>query len=271
MTRVETIAGTANLTAVREGRFMIIERTAIFFWQVLLCVAASCFVAELVGYWMHRLLHSNLIPALSRNHLIHHLVQYAPNASLRSDHYLDATENRPSIGNVGLEWLVPSALVLGVSWFMLRQAGVPLVFQSISLVTMIVWPLFIFNYLHDRMHLRDFWMEHHPLLRKWFVRARRLHDIHHRSLRDDGQMDANFGIGFYFFDRVFCTIARRHRRLNAHGLRAAKGILWEPLADESLSAQSEPQREVCPGILDASCRAEQKGEVASADPQAMRA
>ncbi len=81
----------------------MIECTATFFWQLSLCVAASCFVAKLIGYWMQRLLHSNLIPALSRRQLIHHLVQYAPNASLRSDHYLDPTENRPSMGDVDLE------------------------------------------------------------------------------------------------------------------------------------------------------------------------
>lgn len=252
MTTVERILGSGSQAAVRERRFMIVERTATFFWQLLLCVAASCFVAELVGYWMHRLLHSNLIPALSRNHLIHHMVQYAPNASLRSDSYLDATENRPAIGNVGLEWLVPSGLVLAASWLVLRLAKVPVIFQSISLLSMVVWPLFIFNYLHDRMHLRDFWMARHPLLRKWFLRARRLHDIHHRSLRDDGQMDANFGIGFYFFDRVFCTIARCHRPLNAHGLQAAKGILWEPLAEETAPAESESQRGVIAEIAGAS-------------------
>lgn len=231
---------------------MIVERTATFFWQLLLCIAASCFVAELVGYWMHRLLHSNLIPALSRNHLIHHMVQYAPNSSLRSDSYLDATENRPSIGNVGLEWLVPSGLVLAASWLVLRLAGAPVIFQLVSPLTMIVWPLFIFNYLHDRMHLRDFWMARHPLLRNWFVRARRLHDIHHRSLRDDGQMGANFGIGFYFFDRVFCTIARRHRPLNAHGLQAAKAILWEPLAEQMAATDSGSRRGLIAEISGAS-------------------
>ncbi len=269
MTTVANIAATASQTVVRERSFMIIERTITFLWQLLLCIAASCFVAELIGYWMHRLLHSNLIPALSRNHLIHHLVLYAPNASLRSGSYLDATENRPAIGNVGLEWLVPSALVLTMSWLLLRLGGVPVVFQWVSLLTMVAWPLFTFNYLHDRMHLRDFWMARHPLFRNWFLRARRLHDIHHRSLRDDGQMDANFGIGFYFFDRVFRTISRRHHPLNCHGLQAAKSILWEPLAEDPSSESVEPRHR---GIDDipGDFHGEETEEVASADRQAPR-
>lgn len=33
------------------------------------------------------------------------------------------------------------------------------------------------------------------------------HDIHHWTLNDEGFMDKNFGIAFYFFDRVFGTLA----------------------------------------------------------------
>lgn len=46
--------------------------------------------------------------------------------------------------------------------------------------------------------------------------------IHHRSLADDGHMDANFGIGFYFFDRVFRTFADRHQPLNRRCFRVAR-------------------------------------------------
>ncbi len=60
-----------------------------------------------------------------------------------------------------------------------------------------------------------------PLLRSWFLKARRLHDIHHRSVDSEGFMDSNFGIGFYFFDRFFRTMAKRHRPLNWRGYKAA--------------------------------------------------
>lgn len=35
-------------------------------------------------------------------------------------------------------------------------------------------------------------------------------------------MDANFGIGFYFFDRVFRTLTERHQPLNRRGFRVAR-------------------------------------------------
>jgi len=53
-------------------------------------------------------------------------------------------------------------------------------------------------------------MERTPVLRWWFRKARRLHDIHHRSLDFNGRMDKNFGIGFFLFDRIFRTLAQRH-------------------------------------------------------------
>jgi hypothetical protein len=34
-------------------------------------------------------------------------------------------------------------------------------------------------------------------------------------------MDTNFGIGFYFFDRFFRTMAKRHRPFNWEGYQAA--------------------------------------------------
>jgi sterol desaturase/sphingolipid hydroxylase (fatty acid hydroxylase superfamily) len=182
----------------------------------------SCLLAEFFGYWLHRLLHSDKIPFLSRGHLIHHFLIYGPGQPMRHDQYQDATDSRFSIGNVGLEWLVPSGIILAAMWALMELGHVPALYQSITLVALLVWPLFMFSYLHDRMHLSDFWMERVPVLRTWFRAARRLHDIHHHALDDRGRMDANFGIGFFLFDRLFRTIASRHRSFNRAGFETAR-------------------------------------------------
>ena len=188
---------------------------------VLLTLGASCLVAEFAGYWLHRLLHSDKFPSLSQGHLIHHFLIYGPSQAMRHDEYHDATHDRFSVGNVGLEWLAPSALILFSCWAIMIAAGVSPVYQAISVMTLIAWPLFMFSYLHDRMHLKDFWMARTPIIRIWFCNARRLHDIHHRALNDEGRMDANFGIGFFWFDRLFGTVGRRHQPFNWGGLQAA--------------------------------------------------
>src|SRR5258708_26241641 len=105
--------------------------------------------------------------------------------------------------------------------FLLR---VPLLFQCIALATLIVWPIITFSYLHDRMHLSDFWMAKNPFFRRWFLAARRLHDIHHHALNDDGRMVSNFGIGLFLFDRLFRTISMRHRQFNRRGFAVARRL-----------------------------------------------
>jgi len=197
------------------------ERFQATFVGVVATLVGSIVVGELAGYWLHRLLHSARFPVLSRGHLIHHFLIYGPRQPMRASEYHDATDNRFSVGNVGLEWLAPSGIILLFFWGVMVLLGMPRAYQILALCALPAWPLLMFNYLHDRMRLENFWMTRVPLLKTWFLNARRLHDIHHRSVNNEGFMDTNFGIGFYFFDRFFRTMTRRHRPLNWTGYRAA--------------------------------------------------
>ncbi len=188
---------------------------------VLESVICSFLVAEFAGYWLHRLLHSDKLPFLSRSHMSHHLLLYGPLQPMRRETYKDATDDRVSLGNVGLEWLAPSAVVLTVCWGVMFLFRGPVIYQAIVLGTLVVWPFITFSLLHDAMHLRDFWMARMPVINGWFRKARRLHDIHHHSVDNEGHMNANFGIGFFLFDRLFHTLARHHRPLNRKGLEIA--------------------------------------------------
>ena len=200
---------------------MFYERLHVTFVGVLATLVDSVVVAEFAGYWLHRLLHSDKIPALSRGHLIHHFLVYGPRQPMRAHEYRDATDHRFSVGNVGLEWLVPSGVILLFCWGVMALLHVPHAYEVLALCTLLGWPILMFSYLHDRMHVENFWMAKVPGLRTWFLKARRLHDIHHKSLDSDGFMDANFGIGFYFFDRIFGTMTKRHRPFNWCGYKTA--------------------------------------------------
>ena len=163
---------------------------------VLESVICSCLVAELAGYWLHRLLHSDKLPFVSRSHMVHHLLLYGPMQPMRAGHHKDATRGRFSRGNAGLEWLAPSPVVLSLCWGLMFLIHVPAVYQVIVLGS-----LFVFN--------------------RWFRRARRLHDIHHHSVDGAGHMDTNFGIGFFLFDGIFRTLATSRRPVNRKGLEPA--------------------------------------------------
>ena len=191
---------------------------AVTAWSVTAVLAS-----ELLGYLFHRLLHSGWIRFLSMNHMKHHLLLYGPLQKQRpSETYLDASTGQVAIGNIGLEWIVPAALLLitlgGFFWFL----GVSVGYQVLFFGIVLAWSFWVFSYLHDRMHIRGFWMERVPILKRRFCWARHLHDIHHRVLNDQGLMDKNFGIGFAFFDWLFGTMASVQPPFNHAGLEAAK-------------------------------------------------
>jgi sterol desaturase/sphingolipid hydroxylase (fatty acid hydroxylase superfamily) len=192
-------------------------------FHVVVWVGMSVAVAELLGYLLHRLLHTGWIPWLSMSHMKHHMVLYGPLQKQRPrEEYIDATTGGIALGNIGLEWIAPSAAILAILIVALRLGRVSLLDQALSIGTTLVWSFLMFSYLHDRMHMKNFWMERNAILKGWFRQARRLHDIHHRVLNDRGLMDKNFGIGFFLFDRVFGTLSPEQSPFNHRGHAAAR-------------------------------------------------
>jgi len=185
-------------------------------------LVASIFVSELLGYLLHRLLHSGKIGFLSRSHMRHHLVLYGPLQPQRpGPEYHDATTDSVALGNIGLEWLIPGASLLIASIALLHWLRVAFFHQLLFVGGTLAWSFVMFSYLHDRMHTAGFWMERNRWLKKWFRAAREAHDIHHWTLNDDGFMDKNFGIAFYFFDRLCGTLADDWPVFNRRGYARA--------------------------------------------------
>jgi len=183
----------------------------------------SVFAGEFLGYLLHRLLHTGWIPWLSASHMEHHMLLYGPLQKQRpSEHYIDATTDRASLGNIGVEWLAPSAALLAIVGALFWTLRVSAIHQVAFFVTVLTWSFVMFSYLHDRMHVQNFWMERSPMLQRWFRRARRLHDIHHRVLNDGGLMDKNFGIGFFLLDRLFGTLCPEQTPFNRAGYAQAR-------------------------------------------------
>ena len=187
------------------------------------CMGTSIAVSELLGYLLHRLLHTGWIPWLSMSHMKHHLVLYGPLQKQRpSKEYLDATTGSVALGNIGLEWIIPSTMILTIVVAVLRLLRFSWFDQTVSIGTTLVWTFLMFSYLHDQMHVKNFWMERNLVFKVWFRGARTRHDIHHRVLNDCGLMDKNFGIGFFLFDRLFGTLSAEQSPFNHRGYAAAK-------------------------------------------------
>src|SRR5260221_7434388 len=73
---------------------MIYERLHVTFVGVVATLVDSIVVAEFAGYWLHRLLHSDKFPTLSRGHLVHHFLTYGPRQPMRAGEYHDVTDDR---------------------------------------------------------------------------------------------------------------------------------------------------------------------------------
>src|SRR5215472_1244439 len=112
-------------------------------------LAGSCISAELLGYWLHRLLHSGIVGFLSRSHMRHHMVLYGPLQPQRSSKYRDTTRTHISLGNIGAEWLVPAVLLIALAAAVFRVFHVRALFQLIYFGTTVLWSFLMFSYLHD--------------------------------------------------------------------------------------------------------------------------
>ena len=191
-------------------------------FSLTLTVIAACAFTEFIGYWLHVLLHNEKIPFLSRNHMIHHLVVYAPNKPMRpSRAYLTSTYDRAGLLGIGLEWLLPVGILLPLVLLALRFAGLAPSLQAVFIATSLGWGFLMFSYMHDAMHENGFWMADSPFWKNWFLRARLFHDIHHMELDESGRMTRNYGICFFAFDRLFATLTESHGKFNQAGLIAA--------------------------------------------------
>lgn len=191
--------------------------------KILFTLAAAVVFCELVGYWLHILLHSDKIAYLSRNHMIHHLKVYKPlKGDLRqAGPYKSSVEGRAAVNGLGMEWFAPILLIMGTAIAAMWALGVTLPFGALFLVAALAWGYILFGYMHDAMHLQKFWMHDNKILGPWFKNIRRLHDIHHLEFSDEGRMPTNFGICFFWFDRLFGSYLTKVRKFNAEGHQTA--------------------------------------------------
>lgn len=69
---------------------------------VLESVICSCLVAELVGYRLHRVLHSDTLLLVSSRHLVRHLLMYGPQQPISAGRCRSTTDGRLSFGDIDL-------------------------------------------------------------------------------------------------------------------------------------------------------------------------
>lgn len=189
--------------------------------RVIALIVGSWLLVEFYGYWLHVFLHSDRCRWFSRRHMNHHLKSYGPGKRLRTKEYVLEAGDHMHVAGLGLEWLVPSLILIFVTALGEWAIGLTLLEILASETILILYSIFLFGYLHDRMHIKGVWFLRSSFFRKWFLRARRNHDIHHNHITDEGLMKKNFGIAFPLYDHLFRTYHYRLEKLNRQGVKAA--------------------------------------------------
>ncbi len=191
-------------------------------FEVFAILVASLIYSELVGYGVHILLHSEKVPFLSRSHMIHHLKDYGPGKPLhRKGEYLNSAAHRSNFLGNGLEWVLPGFIIVLLTIGFLTLFGVHPISQAIFIGFGMIWVHFMFGSMHSAMHMTEFWMEKVPVLCHWYKSVRKKHDLHHLQISDDGRMLKNYGICFFWFDRIFGSYTKHSTKFNEQGYRTA--------------------------------------------------
>lgn len=187
-------------------------------------IVGSLILAEFYGYWLHVLLHSYWIPALSRSHMNHHVLSYAPGSRMRHEDYVQEVQDGDVlIFGLGLEWILPSLVLLVVTVSVEWLIGFSPAQIAVSVGIVIAYSVFLFWFLHETLHLKHPWILRIKPVRRWYLNARKLHDIHHHHVTDEGLMNRNYGIAFFVFDKVFGSFLPKLKGgINRDGIAAAK-------------------------------------------------
>lgn len=172
-----------------------------WFWIVVLAII----YAELVGYIVHALLHSEKVGWLYDLHMEHHMEHYPADGPLLTEKY-QYVKREGWQGKVSLEWVGPIAAITVPFGFLLLLFGVAWQSLLAAFIIALLYSWVMFDYMHRILHVKDVWIEKRPVLGRWFKGVRKLHFLHHVH------MQKNLGIAFFWFDKLFETFIRKSER-----------------------------------------------------------
>lgn len=145
----------------------------------------SVVVVETIGYFWHRFVEHQ--GWFGDGHWVHHEEDY-PIEALRP-------ETRPQYKSAGSwSWYLVAGVTLASIFILLPlHDAIPIAIGGI------LYAWFVVNYFHEVFHLPHHWL--HCL--DWFRELITAHDIHHCR-----PYNCNYGIVFFWMDRIFGTFQR---------------------------------------------------------------
>lgn len=157
--------------------------TPVITLQILCFAVAGPLVIEVAGYLWHRFVEHNGVfgETIRARHVVHHEKDY-PVANLRPKRQKYRTAKSWS-------WYV-LALILMLAAYLLF----PLRYSLPMIAGGLIYAKFVVSYFHKSFHKHHIWLQRYA----WHHKLVKLHDIHHYA-------PVNYGINFFFMDRLFGT------------------------------------------------------------------
>lgn len=157
--------------------------------MILLVILLSYLYVDLMGYLIHKLVHSNLIPSMKQAHKTHHTLYTHKD-------FLDTTY-RDAEGDNLLFYYMPFALLSILFAYLFMNIVSFFVFLVI---------LSLFGFGNDIIHTQIHLTNTRLIKYNWFRKLRFLHIQHHKH------HDTNYGILSLLFDKVFGTFNNGKRK-----------------------------------------------------------
>lgn len=155
-----------------------------------ICVGAGTyFVVTLFGYVVHRAIHRDDAARFNRSHMTHHEKLY-PVSDYYSDSYRSAGKDTTFLTFAVAS--IPLLLCPAIAYKLSLLTGAQAIFVTIEALAV----GFAHDYLHDAFHIRNHFLSKF----NWFQKMNGRHFRHHEN------MQSNFGIFSFFWDRIFGTL-----------------------------------------------------------------
>lgn len=149
------------------------------------------FITNLLGHFIHWLLHQEWAGFLNKAHMTHHLILYP------SHDYLSEKYREPESKDSTPKFFAIAAIPILITPIILYFVGIlPLLCAILCVLeTLIIGA--IDYYIHDWFHVRNHWINKVPVIKNMFKKWNKLHYLHHID------MTKNFGIYNFFWDKIF--------------------------------------------------------------------
>lgn len=151
----------------------------------------------------------------------HHLHNYGPKSPQITNGYKRSDRTSAQIWSRHISLGIAAVIFSDLTIMLATYFGLPKFPVFVFILTTIAWLYAVFVLLHEALHDQRSWITDTKWFPVWFEQLRFMHIRHHKQISEDGHMNRNYGICFFWFDRIFGTYCPPWEPLDKSGYQSA--------------------------------------------------